>query len=302
MLKMLFIICPSLIILIFAHNISFATEKIDQIPDKAAIDHWTCKEIAELGKKYDAEKKVPDAELSEGITCPKNEVAGCLLSIIDKVLEKCGKEGPEAVPREDLDRIAKLHEALKAELSGMEGYLTRREGIEKILAKPEEPPFLYRIGAKGFLRGEGAGNLRLTDFSYVPNHGEGRFLYRVKPYVYWHPTDYLDIHLEGQGYGFTGGSQYSGKYSLYQGFVEAKLPEKSILALKAGRQEFTYGSTFILGANTFYDGLVFDALRLRVQPYRCTLHRPFGRVLRISLCHRPEREPGRNLRNVQVFR
>jgi hypothetical protein len=88
----------------------------------------------------------------------------------------------------------------------------------------------------------------------------------VKPYVYRHPTDYLDIHLEGRGYGFTGGSQYSGRSSLYQGFVEAKLPEKNLLALKIGRQEFVYGSTFILGSNSFYDGLVFDAFRLRAQP------------------------------------
>ncbi len=34
-----------------------------------------------------------------------------------------------------------------------------------------------------------------------------------------------------------------------------------------GRQEFSYGSTFILGPNSFYDGLVFDALRLRLQPF-----------------------------------
>lgn len=266
MKKRISIVFLAIIMTVFCLNAALAAEVSEQITGKTTIDNWTCKEVAELARKYGVDKKLPDAVISEGKDCPKNEVAGCLLSIIDKVIDKCGKEGSEAVPREDLDRIARLHEALKTELAGMEGYQTRRESIEKILAKPEEPPFLYKAGVKGFLRGEGAGNFRLPDFSYAPNHGEGRFLYRVKPYVYWHPTDYLDIHLEGQGYGFTGGSQYSGRYSLYQGFIEAKLPDKNTLALKVGRQEFSYGSTFILGSNSFYDGLAFDALRLRVQP------------------------------------
>jgi hypothetical protein len=139
-----------------------------------------------------------------------------------------GKEGAEAIPREDLDRIAALHEALKPDLAKYEAYLIRREAIESILATPEVPPFQYRVGVKGFLRGEGTGNFTLTDFSYTPNHGEGRFLYRVLPYAYWHPTNYLDIHVEGQGYGFSGGSQHSGKYSLYQGFVEGRLPGKRL--------------------------------------------------------------------------
>jgi len=88
----------------------------------------------------------------------------------------------------------------------------------------------------------------------------------VQPYVYFHPTDFIDIHVEGQGYGYTGGSQYLGKISLYQGFIEGRLPGSDIAALKVGRQEFVYGSAFILGANAFYQGLTFDAARLRVKP------------------------------------
>jgi hypothetical protein len=237
-----------------------------QIPEQVTIKHWSCKEIAELGKKYEAEKQLPESVVVEGKPCPKAELAGFLLSILDKVVQKCGKEGAEAIPKEDLDRIAALHEALKPELAKYDGYLVRREAIEKMLAKPEVPEFEYKVGVNGFLRGDGVRNFRLTDFSYSPGHGEGRFLYRVKPYAYWHPTDYLDIHVEGQGYGFTGGSQYSGKYSLYQGFVEGKIPGKDWLALKVGRQEFSYGSAFILGPDSFYNGLSFDAVRLRVQP------------------------------------
>jgi hypothetical protein len=187
--------------------------------------------------------------------------------LIEKVLEKCAKEGISAVPAEDLERVAALHEALKVELAQYEGYQHRREAIEKMLVKPEIPPFEYKVGVGGFLRGEGAGNFRLTDFGYQPGHGEGRFLYRVKPYVYWHPADYLDIHAEGQGYGFSGGShQEFHKYSLYQGYVEAKIPGSELLALKGGRQEFSYCSAFILGPDSFFDGLTFDAARLRVKP------------------------------------
>jgi hypothetical protein len=163
-------------------------------------------------------------------------------------------------------RSAAAQEEFNGELSGYEGSPDRREEIQQTLEAPELPPFVLKMGVSGFLRGEWAKNFNLTDFSFTSGHGEGRFLYRVKPYAYWHPTGYLDIHLEGQGYGFSGGSQYSGRFSLYQGFLEAKQPEKNRIAFKAGRQEFNYGSAFILGPNSFYDGLVFDALRLSVRP------------------------------------
>lgn len=124
----------------------------------------------------------------------------------------------------------------------------------------------YKFGVNGFLRGEGVGNFSLSDFSYHPKQSEGRFLYRVKPYAFWHPTDYLDLHLEGQGYGFAGKGSDDSQFSLYQGYVEAKLPNSDLLALKAGRQEFSYGSNFMLGPDSFYNGLSFDAARLRVHP------------------------------------
>jgi hypothetical protein len=266
MKKMYFVICFLAMLPMIFLNTAIAADEVEQIPEKVTIQHWSWKDVAELGKKYDADKKLPDAVVVEGKPCVKSEVAGCLLSIIDKVLKKCEKEGADAIPREDLDRIARLHDALKPELEGMNGYLTRREAIERMLAKPEVPPFALKVGVKGFTRGEGAGNFRLADLSYNPGHAEGRFLYRVQPYVYWHPTDFLDIHLEGQGYGYSGGSQYLGKYSLYQGFVEGRLPGSDVVALKTGRQEFVYGSAFILGSDSFFKGLTFDAARLRVKP------------------------------------
>lgn len=260
MKRILTILCMYLFAVLFAG--AAIAEGGGGIPEQVRRDHWSCKELGDLAAKYDAGRKLPD-----GAELKRRELAAVLLAVLEKVHEKCEKEGGAAVSREDLDRLAALHEALKEELAQYEGYQLRREAIENMLAKPEVPAFEYKYGINGFLRGEGVGNFRLSDFSYAPNHGEGRFLYRLKPYAYWHPTDWLDFHAEGQGYGFSGGShQEYNKVSLYQGFVEAKFPGSDILALKGGRQEFSYGSTFILGPDSFYDGLSFDAARLRVKP------------------------------------
>ena len=266
MKKLFYLIWLSAMVLVFSVDIAFTAEEPEQIPEQLTIQHWSCKDVAELGKKYDAGKKLPDYVVVEGKPCSKGEVATCLLAVIKKLVEKCDKDGADAVPREDLDRIARLDEALKKDLEGMDGYQTLRGTIDTILTKPEETPFLVKGGVKGFLRGERAASQALPDFSYNPGHSEGRFLYRVLPYLYWHPTDFVDIHLEGQGYGYTGGNQYLGKVSLYQGYVEGKLPGRDVAALKVGRQEFVYGSAFILGGNAFYQGLSFDAARLRVKP------------------------------------
>jgi len=34
--------------------------------------------------------------------------------------------------------------------------------------------------------------------------------------------------------------------------------------LKLGRQDFAYGSTFLLGANDFYNGLSWDAVKVSI--------------------------------------
>jgi Alginate export len=251
----------ALLLSVFLFSFASAQEWHGDIPAKVPRDHWSCREIEALAAKYSAVKRVPD-----GATLEKKELAAPLLDVIEKVLAICEKVGKEAVPAEDLERIAVLNEALKEELAQYEGYQTRRESIEKMLAKPELLPFEYKAGINGFLRGEGVGNFRLTDSTYVPGYGEGRFVYRVKPYVYWHPIEWLDIHAEGQGYGFAGGDhQEFNRYSLYQGFIEAWYPGSDVLALKVGRQEFSYGSAFIIGPDSFLDGLSFDAARLRLK-------------------------------------
>ena len=238
-----------------------AGEGVGRVPDRVGIEHWSCRELSALAQKYGADARFPkDGEIS------RKELARNLLSVLERVVAT-GEGGPDAVPREELDRLTVLYDELKVDLAQFDGYLVRREAIEGMLVRPEEPKLEYRAGVAGFVRGEGVGNFSLTDFSYAPDKSDGRFLYRAKPYAYWHPTDYLDLHLEGQGYGFAGSGPDYGRLYLYQGFVEGKLPQGDLLALKAGRQEFSYGSTFVLGPDSFYNGLSFDALRLRVQPY-----------------------------------
>ncbi len=241
----------------------FAQEEYDgKIPEKIDRGHWSRNVVAELGKKFAATERLPAEDI-----LGRKDLVGPLVAVMTNALVRYESAGSDPVTREDLDRIALLEGALKAELVLNEGYLTRRAAIEKMLARPEVPPFEYKAGVDGVLRGEGVGNLKLKDSTYSPGHGEGRFLYRIKPFAYWNATDYLDIRAEGQGYGYYGGNhQEYNNSSLYQGFVEARLPGRDWLSLKGGRQEFLYGSAFILGSDSFNDGLAFDAVRLRVKP------------------------------------
>jgi len=78
------------------------------------------------------------------------------------------------------------------------------------------------------------------------------------------PNDYITAKVEGQWYAFYNDTDFD-KMHLYQGYVEGSLPNRKA-AIKAGRQELVYGSTFMLGADTFFDGLSFDAVKLGLKP------------------------------------
>jgi len=265
-MKLAFMLFIPVLLVCALPSMSGASKAGTIIPDRVTAEHWSCRDLSELAAKYGAAERLPPSASLDGKEYSREELARILCSLLEKVVEKSEREGPEAIPKADLAKISRLHEELRGQLAALEAYRTLRESVENILARPEEPPFEVKTGVKGFLRGEGGGSFRLPDLAYSPGHAEGRFLYRVIPYVFWHPTDYLDIHLEGQGYGFSGGSGYLGKLSLYQGYLEGKLPGTDLLALKVGRQELVYGSAFILGANTWFQGLTFDAARLRIKP------------------------------------
>jgi len=257
----------SMVVLLQVTGPVFSAEHVTApLSETVTLEPRSCRDLDDLEKRYGTYSGSSSSPVAGARSYSRTDLAARLYAIIEKVVEKCDAEGRDAVPAEDLEKIARLHQQLKVHLTVLEGYQTRRETIERLLSRPDEPAIELKYGVKGFLRGEGAGNFRLPELGYNPGHAEGRFLYRVLPYVYWHPTDFLDIHLEGQGYGYSGGSQYLGKYSLYQGFVEGRLPGSKILSLKVGRQEFVYGSAFILGSNSWFQGLTFDAARLRVKP------------------------------------
>lgn len=240
-----------------------------QIPDMVPRDHWACREVADLCEKYGAEAKFNGEQ-----SVTKGELVDKFVAALAIIVQKYDKDGGMAVSRDDMESISRLIVSLEDELFGKPAYRTIRTTIEQLLTlvEPPVPVFKYKVGVNGILRGEGAGEFKLAEMSQASGSQSGRLLYRVKPYAYWHPNNYLDLHLEGQGYGFTGeGSRNSHEFNLYQGFVEAKLPQgdasgKNLIALKGGRQEFNYGSGFILGADSFFDGLTFDAARLRLQP------------------------------------
>ncbi len=257
---------PLVFTLLFAGPaFSFENEPL-VIPEKVTPEHWSCRDLDDLSRRYGVSSGISSSTSTGEHTYTRRELAEKLFSVLQKVAEKCQVGGRDTVPAEDWKKLTRLHDQLQDQLVIVPGYQTRQGTIERLFTPLEAPSFEFQYGVKGFLRGEGGGDFRLPDQGFNPGHAEGRFLYRVLPYVYWHPTDYLDIHLEGQGYGYTGGSQYLGKYSLYQGYVEGRLPGTDILSLKVGRQEFVYGSDFILGANSWFQGLTFDAARVRVRP------------------------------------
>lgn len=237
-----------------------------RIPEAVTAEHWSCRELEDLGNKYRVSPHATKPMVVGEQRYSRKDLAEKLSAILEKVVEISETGGRDAVPAADWEKIDRLHQHLREPLTDMEGYQARRDTIERLFSPQEAPAHEVSYGLKGFLRAEGAGNFRLPDLGYNPGQAEGRFLYRVIPYVLWHPADFLHIHLEGQGYGYSGGGQYLGKYSLYQGYVEGLLPGSEVFSLKLGRQELVYGSAFILGSNSWFQGLTFDAARVRVKP------------------------------------
>jgi hypothetical protein len=122
-----------------------------------------------------------------------------------------------------------------------------------------------KLGLDSLLRPEATTNFSLGSFSFTPGNDEGRILFRLRPSVTVSPSENLSARVEGQWYAFYDDKDFS-LFSLYQGYVEGALPGVKGVSLKAGRQEFVYGSTFLLGADGFYDGLAFDAAKLSFKP------------------------------------
>jgi hypothetical protein len=122
-----------------------------------------------------------------------------------------------------------------------------------------------KLGLDALLRIDGSRNQSLADFSFSPGNDDGRILARLRPSVTYAPTEYLTARVEGQWYAYADDTDFS-RFLLYQGYAEGSWPGSGKVSLKAGRQEFVYGSTFILGADGFFDGLSFDAVKIGLKP------------------------------------
>jgi hypothetical protein len=121
------------------------------------------------------------------------------------------------------------------------------------------------IGGQLRLRGDFAGNQNLSDFSFDPGIHDEQLLARTRLDVSLRPYAWLKTFVQGQYYARRGNSDFS-KADLYQAYVELSDIASKPFDLKAGRQEFCYGSAFFLGANDFYDGLVWDGVKAKVTP------------------------------------
>lgn len=122
-----------------------------------------------------------------------------------------------------------------------------------------------KLGLDVMTRGETIGEFSLEDFSFTPGDDDARILFRVRPSVTVRPSESFGIRVEGQWYAFYDDAD-SSLFTLYQGYAEGALPPARWISARAGRQELSYGSNFLLGADTFFDGLSFDAVRLTLKP------------------------------------
>jgi hypothetical protein len=118
-----------------------------------------------------------------------------------------------------------------------------------------------KYGLDFMARAEQAARFDLGSSSFTRENDEGRLLLRIRPSVAATPSENLSVLVEGQWYAFYGDSDFS-LLSLYQGYAEEVLPGENRVSFRAGRQEFVYGSAFLLGSDAFYDGLAFDAVKL----------------------------------------
>jgi len=129
-------------------------------------------------------------------------------------------------------------------------------------------PWEFDVGGQVRLRGDFAENQNFTDFSFTPGHGEGQFLERTRLQG---SVENHALNLEGfvqvQWYGRWGGMDRRSVFDLYQGYVDWEKIGGASISLKAGRQEFLYGSAFFIGTNDFYNGLSWDGAKGSIKPF-----------------------------------
>lgn len=138
-------------------------------------------------------------------------------------------------------------------------------GVYISSAFSEETKEMLTISGQERLRGDFARNQSLRDFSLTPGTHDGQLISRTRAAVSVKPIKPLEVFAQGQFYLRENNYDYS-KMNIYQAYIDFSDREHLPIGLKIGRQELCYGSTFFLGPNDFYDGLVWDAAKLSVYP------------------------------------
>jgi len=141
--------------------------------------------------------------------------------------------------------------------------------------KGSEREVLLRLGEWEFdaggqvrLKGDFARNQNFTNFAFTPDHKEAQFLERTRLQgsVENHAVN-LEAYVQIQWYGRWGGLDNRSAFDLYQGYIQWEKVLGLPIGLKAGRQEFLYGSAFFIGTNDFYNGLSWDGLKASLNPF-----------------------------------
>jgi hypothetical protein len=129
----------------------------------------------------------------------------------------------------------------------------------RLLGPPIEPARpTFTFGGDALLRFEAAANFEVAGQSIEEGLRPERSLTRVRPTVTLRPARGIALFAQGQWYGAQGPSG-DGEASLYQAYADLG---RGPLTMRAGRQEIVLGSGFLLGADSFYDGASFDAVRV----------------------------------------
>ncbi len=127
----------------------------------------------------------------------------------------------------------------------------------------------WKVDAGGQVRfrGDFAWNQNFTNFTFTPGEKEVQFLERTRLHGSVENSALgLKVFVQPQWYGRWGGIDKRSEIDLYLGYVEWEKILGSPISLKAGRQDCSYGSTFFLGPNDFYNGLSWDGLKVSFNP------------------------------------
>ncbi len=121
-------------------------------------------------------------------------------------------------------------------------------------------PSWLELGLDAVVRLEGARAFDLEAQALARETRASRALTRLRPRVTVRAGDRLALEVQPQWYGSH--DLEAGRLSLYRAVAAYT---SAALDLHVGRQEFAFGSAFLLGADDFFDGLAYDGARVTLR-------------------------------------